>query len=146
MGKLKHGMRHTRLYETFVNMKTRCYNSNNSRYKLYGGRGIKICDEWLKDFNTFYEWAIDHGYNDTLTIDRIDPDGDYEPSNCRWVTWQTQQNNRRNNHRISFNGQNHTLAEWSRITGINYGTLVARISRRGWSVERALTTGGDFHH
>lgn len=89
-----HGHSHDRLYTTWANMKTRCFNSRNRAYKWYGERGITICDKW-KDFMTFYSWAINSGYADNLTIDRIDPNGNYEESNCRWITIQEQQANRR---------------------------------------------------
>lgn len=92
----KHGLRHTRIYKTWEDIKKRCLNSKTRSYKNYGGRGITVCDEWLT-FKPFYDWAMANGYNDTLTIDRINVDGNYEPNNCKWATMKEQQNNKRTN-------------------------------------------------
>lgn len=115
---LKHGMCHTRIYKIYKHMRDRCYNKNYFQYYLYGGRGIIICDEWLNDFVTFYEWAIDNGYNDDLTIDRINTNGNYEPSNCSWVTIAEQNRNQRKNINITYQGETHCLSEWARIKNI----------------------------
>lgn len=130
---IKHGKYHTRLYHIYYKMKTRCYNKHHISYKDYGGRGIKICNEWLNDFMKFYNWAIANGYNDNLTIDRIDVNGNYEPSNCRWADRTTQSNNTRRCIYITYNGKTQTIAQWAEELGINYNTLRARKTRLKWS-------------
>lgn len=122
-------------------MKSRCTNTTIKAYKDYGGRGIKVCDEWLNSFEAFYDWAMKNGYADHLSIDRIDVNGNYCPENCRWATRKTQQMNKTNNLLIDFNGEKHTLAEWSEITGINRATIKSRLNA-GWTIEKALTTKG----
>lgn len=136
---LKHGLCNTRLYNIYEKMKSRCYTKSCREYSLYGGRGITICNEWLDDFTNFHNWAMENGYRDDLTIDRIDVNGNYEPSNCRWATWKMQQNNRRNNKFITYKGITMTLSQWSDEIGIAQDTLGARLLN-GWSVEKALTT------
>lgn len=138
-GQIKAGYSLTRLYRLWVGMKTRCCNPNDKKYKNYGGRGIVMCDEWKDDFPAFAYWAIGNGYEEHLTIDRINVNEGYSPSNCRWSTWETQQNNRTNNHLLEYNGEIHTLAEWAKITGIRRHTIDQRI-RYGWSTEKILTT------
>ena len=92
---IKHGKTNTLLYEVWKSMKARCNNLNNKRYSSYGGRGITVCDEWRESFQAFYDWAMINGYREGLSIDRIDNDGNYEPSNCRWATASEQQKNKR---------------------------------------------------
>lgn len=140
----KHGLTHTKLYETWSNMKTRCYNQKGRRYKDYGGRKIKVCEEWKNDFISFYNWAIANGYKENLTLDRINVNGNYEPSNCRWVDWKKQQNNRRNNFIIEYNKTKHTLQEWSEILPINISSSILRYRiLSGWSIEEAFSTPVD---
>lgn len=135
----KHGLGGTRLYGIWRGMKSRCYNKKRKCYDRYGGRGITVCDEWLNDFESFYNWSLANGYRDDLTIDRIDVNGNYEPSNCRWADIKTQANNTSKNHMITAFGQTMTMKEWARKTGINYYTLNTRL-RSGLSPEEALVT------
>lgn len=135
-----HGKRDTRIYSIWCHMKARCYNINEPRYKDYGWRGIKICDEWLTDFMVFFDWAMSHGYNDTLTIDRIDVNGNYEPNNCRWITLKQQQENKRNSLKFTYKGETHCLREWCNILNINYKTVHKRIHVHKWDIEKALFT------
>ena len=123
----------------FNQMKTRCYNKKCKAYKNYGGRGIKISDKWLKKPSNFYNWAINNGYKENLSIDRINVNGNYEPQNCRWITNLQQQNNKRNNKYIEFNGEKKTYSEWSRILNIPTATISDRV-RRGFTVEKILNT------
>lgn len=130
----KHGGTKTKLYYTWYGIISRCYNKNNKEYANYGGRGISMCDEWRYSFSTFRDWAYKTGYDEKLSkkecsIDRIDPNGNYEPSNCRWVTAKQQNNNRTNNIYITYDGETHTLSEWSEITGIKYFTLIGRYKK-----------------
>ena len=132
-----HGMSHTRLNRIWRGMRKRCYNSKNKQYKNYGGRGITVCEEW-QEFQPFYDWAMANGYKDDLTIERIGTNGNYEPSNCKWATQKEQQNNRRNNHLVKYNGEEKTIAQLANEYGLNYQTLLRRL-QKGWTIESALT-------
>lgn len=123
-----HGGSGTRLYRIHKAMNTRCYNPNFPAYKYYGGKGIVVCDEWVDDFVAFREWSISNGYEDNLTIDRIDGNGNYEPSNCRWVTLADQQRNKDNNILINVKGESLTVTEVSKKYNIPMTTLRNRIS------------------
>jgi len=133
----KNGLSSTRLRYIYDGMKARCYNTNNPSYRNYGYRGINICKEWLENFENFYNWAINNGYKDELTIDRIDVDGNYEPNNCRWSTKLEQASNKRNIAFITFNGVTKPIKEWAKEYNIQLCTLRTRINR-GWEIERAL--------
>lgn len=135
--KIIHGQSKTRLYNIWGGMKDRCFNPRASGYQYYGERGITVCDEWAKDFQSFYEWATQNGYSDDLSIDRIDTNGNYEPSNCRWATAKEQRLNQRQKE-ITYNGETHTLLEWSEITQIKYATLIWRY-HQNWSVDKILS-------
>ena len=128
----KHNMYGTRLYIIWHNMKARCNNKSNLAYKNYGGRGIRVCKEWddkENGFMNFYNWSMNNGYRDDLTIDRIDNNGNYEPHNCRWATIKEQANNKRNNFCITYHGETHSLKEWCEYLNMNYGTIKSRIKR-----------------
>lgn len=134
-----HGMTNTRIFKIWDGMNGRC-KRNTHWNKNYAGRGITVCEEWRgKDgFRRFYDWSVENGYNDTLTIDRIDVNSGYSPENCRWVDMVVQGNNRRTNIRFEYNDVSKTISEWSRTVGINKNTLYSRIVERGWDIRRAL--------
>ena len=124
-----HKMSGTRIYNEWLGMKARCYNKNAEDYDRYGGRGIKVCEEWRDNFQAFYDWAMSNGYSDDLTIDRIDNDGNYEPLNCRWADIHTQNRNRRSNVMVNYKGQRMCLKDAAEASGISYGTLSSRYNR-----------------
>lgn len=134
---IKHGQSHTRLYYTWRNMKSRCYNKNNKRYKDWGGRGIVVCDEWLDNFQAFYSWSMSNGYKLGLTIDRIDNNKGYSPENCRWVDIKTQCNNTNRNVYLTYNGKTQTMKQWSEELNISYNTIICR-HRKGWKDKECL--------
>lgn len=112
----------------------RCENKNAINYSNYGQRGISVCAEW-HSFPEFEKWALDNGYSDLMSIDRINPDGSYSPDNCRWATFKTQVNNKTNNVVIAHNGEEHTLAEWSEILNIPYKRLHKQVRVKGMSLD-----------
>ena len=135
----RHGESDTRLHREWRKIRYRCSKLGHDRWEDYGGRGITVCPEWRNSFEAFRDWALANGYRDDLTIDRINVNGNYCPENCRWVTNQVQQNNRRDNHYIEYNGEKHTITEWARLYGLKENALVHRILR-GWDIGRALHT------
>lgn len=124
-----HGMAGTRLYRIYNKMKERCYHPKNDNYKWYGGKGVTICKEWLDKPETFISWALSHGYADNLTIDRIDGNKNYEPSNCRWVTIKEQQKNRCNTVYVVYKGKRMPLVDASELSGIKRATLALRLKK-----------------
>lgn len=137
-----HGGEGARLYHIWKNMRQRCFRSSNQDYSNYGGRGITVCDEWRYSFVAFRDWAIENGYRDDLTIDRIDVNGNYEPANCRWITMKAQQNNMRSNHYITFGGRTQTLTQWAEELNMSPSAIRYRL-KSGWAIEKALTTPVD---
>ena len=140
-----HGKYKNPIYFVYNRIKGRCYNPKSKAYKDYGARGIKMCDEWRNDFMAFYNWAIANGFSDKKTkngrmyysIDRIDVNGDYEPSNCRWADDYIQNNNKRNNVRFEYNGTVYSIKELCKISGLNENTLYYRLNH--WDIKDALT-------
>ncbi len=140
---LKHGGSETKLYQVWHAIKMRCTNPGNKRFKDYGGRGIQLYPLWQDDFSAFYEYiltALGPKPSSSHSIDRINNDGNYEPGNIRWASTFQQGSNTRRIHHLTFHGQTKSIADWSRLTGINRSTIRERIERLGWFVERALTT------
>lgn len=133
-----------RLWCIWRHMRERCNSPHHKSYATYGGRGIKVCEEWERSFEAFAEWAYANGYDDNAkfmecTIDRIDSNGNYEPSNCRWATIKEQNNNRRTNRLITYNGETKTVCGWSEELNIPRDTLRFRLTH-GWGVEKAFNT------
>lgn len=137
-----HGKTNTRLYNIYRKMIHRCYNKNAKDYKYYGGRGIKVYKEWRNDFMAFYNWSMNHGYDNTLTIDRINSNGNYEPSNCRWVSLYEQENNKTNNILVCYNNKKQTITKWIKDLKLknSYSTIHTRIVKYGYDVEDAFYT------
>lgn len=135
----KHGLSKTRLYSIFMGMKNRCYNPNEPAFKNYGQRGIFVCKEWLNNPKAFVEWALSNGYNDNLTIERIDVNKGYCPENCTWIPLEKQVRNTRVNRRITYKGITKCLAEWCETLGLNQRRTEDRLLR-GWSIDRAFST------
>lgn len=137
-GHYTHGLGKPKTYSHWVNMKTRCLNKNNVKYKDYGGRGIKVCDEWL-NFENFHYWAINNGFKSDLTLERINVNGNYEPNNCKWIPMIEQAKNKRNSRLITYNGITDTIQGWTKRLNFKKNTLRARLNNN-WSVEKAFTT------
>lgn len=133
-----HGESRTRIYIIWGNMINRTSNKKNKDYKNYGGRGITVCEEW-KDYLAFKKWALENGYSDTLTLDRIDNDKGYYPGNCRWADEETQNNNKQQSRKLEYKGEIKSVEQWAKEYNINRGTLVNRLNK-GMSIKEALET------
>lgn len=147
---LRHGMAHTRLYNIWSKMKERCYNPARKAYKNYGGKGVHVCDEWRNDFQKFYDWAINNGYKENLTIDRINSNGNYEPSNCRWVTLSENTRLKYKSDFITVGDLSLTIHDWAQRIGLSQKTLRDRYKELGkiWiqdAINLVLETGDNSH-
>jgi hypothetical protein len=136
--KKKHGLCNHRLYGIWTGMKQRCTNPKRNGYKHYGGKGITVCQEWF-DFPAFYLWATANGYTEKLTLDRINPDGNYCPENCQWIPEADQNRNKTNNRLITAQGKTMLLCDWAKILGIRASVILNRI-QSGWTETEAVTT------
>lgn len=134
-----HCLSGTRIYSCWTDMKRRCYNPKNKRYDNYGGRGISVCEEWRNDFKAFYDWAMANGYTDELTLDRINVDKNYEPTNCRWASQVEQMRNTTRNRYLTAFGETKTTAEWSEIFGVRQDVIKDRLNKLHWDVEEAIS-------
>lgn len=149
--RVTHGDSYSKLYKVYHSMHDRCENKNAEQYKNYGSRGIKVCDEWSGEngYVNFREWAYANGYNETAprgncSIDRIDVNGHYEPSNCKWSNSKEQANNMRRNIKVNYNGETKTIAEWAEETGKAYASLSYRI-KAGWDAKEAIELPSNKH-
>jgi hypothetical protein len=133
-----HSQSKTRLYSIWIGMKKRCFNRNTKAYEYYGGRGIKVCEDWL-DFTKFHDWAKNNGYNDGLSLERINVEKDYEPENCKWIPFEEQAKNTRRNVFLSFNNKRMTISDWAKEMKMSTSILRFRL-KHGWTVEKSLTT------
>ena len=136
--KIKRCEKYTRLRAILQSMKYRCYNKKHKHNEYYGGKGITICDEWKNNIKAFYDWSMENGYEDSLTLDRINNKGNYEPSNCRWVTRKQQMRNTKRNHLITYNGRTQCLTDWAIEYNIDPKTLDSRINKLHWNMDKAL--------
>lgn len=140
-----HGKSDLKAYKIWRSMRSRCNLVTDKSYKYYGERGISVCDEWNNSFESFYNWLIQNGYIETdsrnisTTLDRINVNGNYEPTNCRLVSMYKQANNTRKNRFITYNDETHTVAEWAKIKGMKYKSFCNRLYR-GWSIDRIMET------
>lgn len=131
------GLSSSRLYHIYYFIIQKCNNKNNPRYNVFGAKGIKVCKEWTDSFINFYNWAMENGYREDLTLFRIDKNGNYEPNNCEWVDMKKQCNNRSSNHLLTYGDKTYTMSELAKLYNIKYDTLKQRL-KSGWNLELAL--------
>lgn len=137
---LKHGLNEHPLNSIWQGMKGRCNYSKHIGYMHYGGRGIKVCEEWEQSLQAFHDWSLSHGYLPGLQIDRINNNGNYEPKNCRWVTKTTNLRNMSTNRIIVIDGESKCLSEWAEIYGISSAVVMDRLNKLHWDASKAFTT------
>ena len=135
-----HNLSNTRIYNTWCCMKQRCLNANHKSYKNYGGRDISICKEWVESFERFYKWSLQHGYSDSLQLERKDNDGNYEPENCEWVNAKRQARNRRSNVTYQYNGIKYCFKELCEVLDIGYSGAWKRLNK-GLQADEIFKTG-----
>lgn len=138
MARHRHGMTGTKLYNTYARMRQRCYDHASPDYMDYGSRGIRICDEWLEDNSKFFQWSLDNGYSEELSIDRIDNNGNYSPENCRWTTPTEQARNRRSNVIVIVNDASMTLTEAVERLGVKKSVVEYYTYEKGFTAQEAL--------
>ena len=137
-GNLRHGLTKSRLHSIWGNMKSRCTNPNTDNYRYYGGKGVRVCREWFDSFEAFRDWALSNGYGDNLEIDRIDPNGNYEPNNCRWLTHEQNAARVYNTYMMEICGERYTARDWAAMTNHNSSTIISRLES-GWAPEDIVT-------
>ena len=136
----KHNGCKTKLYTIWQAMRRRCFDIHSKSYSDYGARGITVCKEWATSYKCFRDWAFNNGYEDGLTIDRINNNGNYCASNCRWATRAQQNDNTRRTIKIKYKNKTQTLTEWCNELGLRRDTIYARIYSYGWPIEKAFNT------
>lgn len=141
---MTHGETNTRLYAIWCGMKSRCSNPHRKAYIDYGGRGIKVCPEW-SDYKVFHDWAISHGYDDSMSIERKNVNGNYCPENCIWIPRAKQADNRRSSLMFTYDGRTQNLTRWAEEVGIKYTTLRDRVINRHWDFDKAISTPVQSH-
>lgn len=140
---ITHGLSRTKIYHMYYGMLDRCYNTSSKAYKYYGARDIKVCESWKNDFKTFYDWGQNNGYEEGLTLERKDVNGNYEPSNCTWIPASEQPNNTRRNIFLTYNGETKNINQWAKCLGINKNTFWRYIRVKHMTVKEVIAKCND---